>query len=255
MTSFLPGGGIEVMLIIVHGRRLRRWMLLPWSVSGPLSVVMPPSASQSDSAIKVKPLVWFVWLVILGALAYFIFKNVPRYFVFTAASYGNYFWAKATWLFPHVVCGVLAAVLGPLQFLPRMRRDYLPFHRVAGRVYVVAVLIGAIASVGMAAKVGSDDAAYAFGLIGLALAWVTTTVMAFVAIRRKNLPQHKQWMVRSYVVTFAFVTFRLVENMMKAGHIFPDHERGALLAWGCWAIPLLVTEVVLQAGAVFKTRV
>lgn len=87
-----------------------------------------------------------------------------------------------------MVCGVLAAVIGPLQFWPKMRRDYLPFHPIAGRIYVVAVLVGAIASVGMAAKVGSDDAAYAFGLIGLSLAWVTTTVMAFVAIRRKNLP-------------------------------------------------------------------
>ena len=215
---------------------------------------MPPPAVQSDSVIKARPLVWFAWLVILSSLGYFVLKNVPRYFVLTPASYGDYFWTKVSWLFPHVVCGVLAAILGPLQFWPKMRRDYLPFHRVAGRIYVVAVLVGAIASVGMAATVGPDDAAYAFGLIGLALAWVTTTGMAFIAIRRKNLAQHKQWMVRSYVVTFAFVTFRLVSDLMKAGHMLSSHERSALMAWASWAIPLLVTEVVLQAGAVFKTK-
>ena len=54
--------------------------------------------------------------------------------------------------------------------------------------------------------------------------------MAFVAIRRKNLVQHKQWMVRSYVVTFAFVSFRLASDLLEAGHILPDHERSAVLA-------------------------
>jgi uncharacterized membrane protein len=199
-------------------------------------------------------LAWLVWFVILSALAYFVIRNVPRYFVFTPKSYGEYFWSKASWLFPHVVCGVLAAVLGPLQFWPRLRRDYLPFHRVAGRVYVVAVLVGAVASVGMASKIGADDAAYAWGLIGLAGAWVVTTGLAFVAIRRKHIVLHKQWMIRSYVVTFAFVSFRLTEDLMRAGNILTNHERGAVLAWGCWAVPLLVTEVILQAGAIFKAR-
>ena len=31
--------------------------------------------------------------------------------------------------------------------------------------------------------------------------------MALIAIRRRNFIQHKEWMIRSYVVTFAFVTF------------------------------------------------
>ena len=78
--------------------------------------------------------------------------------------------------------------------------------------------------------------------------------MAFVAIRRKNLVQHKQWMVRSYVVTFAFVSFRLASDLLEAGHILPDHERSAVLAWGCWALPLLVTEMALQSSAIFKSR-
>jgi hypothetical protein len=77
---------------------------------------MIPRATPSVSmaATRAKPLVWLGWMVILAALAYFVTKNVPRYFVFTPESYGAYFWAKASWLFPHVVGGVLAAVIGPL---------------------------------------------------------------------------------------------------------------------------------------------
>jgi uncharacterized membrane protein len=199
-------------------------------------------------------LAWLGWLVALSLLAYFIKKNVPRYFVFTPESYGAYFWPRVSWLFPHVAGGLLAVLIGPLQFWPRIRRDYLQFHRIAGRVYVVTVLVGATAGLVMASK-AEGGAAYALGLGGLAVAWLTTTAMAFVAIRRKNLVQHKQWMVRSYVVTFAFVTFRLADDAMAAGHILPDEERAKMLAWACWAVPLLIAEVALQAGSVFKTRV
>jgi uncharacterized membrane protein len=217
-------------------------------------MTLPPTPAARATPEKSSPLVWFGWLAVLALLAYFVIKNAPKYFVFTSQSYGAYYWAKASWLFPHVVSGVLAAVLGPLQFWPRIRRDYLPYHRIAGRVYGVTVLIGAIAALGMAAKVGADDAAYALGLMGLALAWLTTTGLAIAAVRRKNLLQHRQWMVRSYVVTFAFVTFRLADDLMNAGHIMTDHERSAMLAWACWAVPLLCTEVALQAGSIFKPR-
>ena len=217
---------------------------------------MSSTASQmaTGSVAKSRLWIWLGWALVLSCLAYFVVKKVPRYFVLTEHSYGSYFWAKASWLLPHVVCGLLAAVIGPLQFWPRIRRDYLSFHRFAGRVYVVAVLVGAAASLGLSTKVGADDAAYAWGLIGLAAAWIATTGMAFVAIRKKNLIQHQQWMVRSYVVTFAFVSFRLADDLMRAGNIFPEAQRGAILAWGCWAVPLLFAEMALQAGAIFKQR-
>jgi hypothetical protein len=196
---------------------------------------------------------WLGWLCVLSSLAYFVVKNVPRYFVFTPESYGSYFWPKVSWLFPHVAGGLIAVILGPLQFWPKIRRDYLPFHRIAGRVYVVAVLIGAIASWGMAAT-ASGGAAYALGLAGLGVAWVITTGMAFIAIRRKNLLQHKQWMVRSYVVTFAFVSFRLMSDLLSPLQLMDGTALDTTLAWACWAIPLLVTEVAIQSAAVFKGK-
>ena len=209
--------------------------------------------SAVDSGKRTNVVAWIGWSVVLVLLAYFVQKNVPRYFVFTPQSYGSYFWARVTWLFPHVACGLLAVVIGPLQFWPRIRRDHLRVHRIAGRIYVVAVVAGSIASWGMAARI-TGAPAYSIGLACLGLAWITTTLMAFVAIRRKNLLQHRQWMVRSYVVTFAFVTFRLADDVLGSWKILDGDERSKLLAWGCWAIPLLVTEVILQAAAVFKGR-
>ena len=76
--------------------------------------------------------------------------------------------------------------------------------------------------------------------------------MALAAILKRKFEQHKQWMIRSYVVTFAFVSFRVVDDILHHygyGDI-PDHD--AMLAWGCWAIPLLFTEAILQGRQIFR---
>ena len=106
----------------------------------------------------------------------------------------------------------------------------------------------------MSTRIGADERAYGMGLAGLAVAWLATTGMAFVAIRRKNITQHKQWMTRSYVVTFAFVTFRLVDDMMRGAKLMPDEQLDAFLAWSCWAVPLLFTELIIQSREVFRKR-
>ncbi len=153
---------------------------------------------------------------------------------------------------PHLSAGALAILIGPMQFWPRMRRDYLQAHRIAGRVYVGMVLVGALAALGLASKIQGSPA-YSTGLVGLAVAWLTTTTLAFLAIRRKNLTQHRQWMARSYVVTFAFVTFRLCDDAIRAMHLLTEDERSKILAWACWAVPLLVAEVFMQGRALFAS--
>lgn len=213
----------------------------------------PATPATTAAGSRVKPLVWLGWLAVLAGVAYFLITNAAHYFVVTPESYGNS-WPQVRWLLPHIVGGVIAAVLGPLQFWPKIRRDYLRFHRLAGRLYVVAVLGGAVASLGLSFRMSVNNAAYAGGLIGLAGAWLLTTILAFVAIRRKNLAQHKQWMIRSYVVTFAFVTFRLFDELLSHRGLVPEHEFYSIMAWACWAVPLLCTEACLQSAEIFRKR-
>jgi hypothetical protein len=72
-------------------------------------------------------------------------------------------------------------------------------------------------------------------------------VWLFFAIKNKNISQHKEWMVRSYVVTNGFVTFRLIFNVLFSIEQFPfKNDLGGVSAWACWSIPLLITEWILQ---------
>jgi hypothetical protein len=92
--------------------------------------------------------------------------------------------------------------------------------------------------------------AYAMGLFFLCVAWVTNTGMAVWCIRQRQIEQHREWMIRSYVVTFAFVSFRLVNQWLHTYYNQPDNDvsddLGTAMAWACWAVPLSIAEPLLQ---------
>jgi len=193
------------------------------------------------------------WVIVLSVAAFFLATRVPRYLVLTEQSYGPYFWPRSSWVLPHVIGGLLAILIGPLQFWSRIRREYIQVHSWSGRVYLIGVVVGGIASFGLAAT-SQVTLTYAAGLAGLGLAWLTTAGMALAAVLHRNFALHRQWMIRSYVVTMAFVTFRVVEDLLEAKGIGTKVDRLTLMSWACWAVPLLFTEVAFQAKAVFSRR-
>src|SRR6202034_4924682 len=52
-------------------------------------------------------------------------------------------------LIPHALCGTIALLAGPLQFSSRFRQRHLKLHRVAGRMYFIAVIIGAFTGIAL----------------------------------------------------------------------------------------------------------
>jgi len=54
---------------------------------------------------------------------------------------------------------------------------------------------------------------------------------------------HKEWMIRSYVVTFGFVLFRFLDDMTTSYEL---DDASVTIIWACWTIPLFITEMVLQ---------
>ena len=190
------------------------------------------------------------FLLITGFIlsVYFVWDKTPRYFVFTEESYGPYFWTRANWVFVHVVFGILALLLGPFQFVPAIRNRYLNVHRWMGRTYLISTLIAGIAGLYMAST-SQINYTYQYGLISLALVWITTGAMAYISIRNLNITQHREWMIRSYVVTFGFTVFRFMDELLI--NAIPDQaDRLGLLSWICWTVPLLIAEVCIQSAKV-----
>lgn len=198
-----------------------------------------------------------VVLLIAGG---FVLKYVFHYYlnyseaVFTDPLRGaaNY-WKMRGWLMLHITSGMVALLTGPWQFSQRLRQRYLQLHRINGRVYVIAVLCGCTA--GFRLAVGTTfGKAWGVGLAFLAFAWATTTLMAYYAVRKRQIAIHKEWMVRSYVVTFAFVTFRVLNDYPPMMTWLPDADRSNVYVWACWAVPLLIVEVIIALVRMRKMK-
>jgi uncharacterized membrane protein YozB (DUF420 family) len=191
-------------------------------------------------------------LLTLGVLAafvlWFINKSVLPYTVYNADNYRD-FWPRRYGLILHIACGVACTLLGLVQLWLGATGRAIALHRVMGKLYVVAVAVGSMAGVYLALT-STGPLAYRSGLLGLSVAWALTTGMAYVAARRRNHQEHKQWMIRSYAVTFAFVTFRLGTRLFLSGWALVPHSQAgqvqALMAWACWAVPLLLIEPFLH---------
>ena len=91
----------------------------------------------------------------------------------------------------------------------------------------MAVAIGSAAAFYLAAHTNLGWG-FAAGITGLGIAWVTTTTLAIGAVRRGFIEQHREWMIRSYTVTFAFVTFRAMWAALRR----PASARAAS-SWRC----------------------
>jgi len=108
-------------------------------------------------------------------------------------------------LIPHSISGLIALLAGPVQFSARLRERYLKCHRALGYIYVISVFVGSYTGIALAA--GRP------GLPGTSMqaaAWIVCTVAAFITARNRQIVQHRQWMARSYAVTFTFVSSRVL---------------------------------------------
>jgi len=187
-------------------------------------------------------------LVIIGLIAlYYVVQRVFPYTSFNIEQYRDY-WPEKWWLVGHLIGGMTALLIGPFQFSSSFRNRYLKFHRTLGKIYIVAIIIGSLCAFYMSFTIAPKfNNAWSIALFFLALPWLVCVLMAYRMIRLKRIPQHKEWMIRSYVVTFAFVLFRYIEESTFASYLIEDAaQRAPTVIWISWAIPLLITEVVLQ---------
>jgi hypothetical protein len=194
-----------------------------------------------------------VFFVAVVALPYFtfLFSDTPGEYI-DEQLFGLYF-PKRGWLLLHILGGMLALLAGPVQLWLGLSDRRMDLHRRLGMAYIAGIALGVTGAVALAVQ---TDLGWVFGagLLSLALAWIVTTGLAFAAIRKSLIEQHREWMIRSYVVTFAFVIFRIGDVTMLSLGLGERLQNLTFMAWVSWAVPLLVTEAFLQGRKILAVR-
>lgn len=188
------------------------------------------------------------WLVTLAAAfsgaVFFILVAAMPYLLGDADKLREYA-GRQDWLIVHISAGMVALLLGPFQLWLGASQPTNRWHRNLGMLYLAAIGVSSVAAYYLAFNT-QVSFTFGFGLVGLATAWLVTCTMAMMAVKQRSFLQHQEWMIRSYVVTFAFVTFRAMTIIMEKLEISSVIERVNVASWASWALPLLICEVVLQ---------
>jgi hypothetical protein len=187
-----------------------------------------------------------VFGVIAALMAYVIAHNEsflidPRHPVWQ--HYATFQW----WLLPHGLAGACALVLAPLQFSDRLRQRYARVHRMIGRIYVAGAFV--IAPLGayiqwLEEPLGASRSFTTAAIVDATILLVTTAIGLAFALKRM-IPQHRQWMTRSYAVALTFFVIRFILGVTGLDRP-PDPAIAEIVVWACVALAVLVGDLANQ---------
>jgi uncharacterized membrane protein len=164
------------------------------------SALRAPTSSRS----RFKMILW----ISLGLTVLFVFITSELLLITDYPMYHAYrlqLIADRGFLIPHTIAGILALFIGPINFSSRIRERHTRLHRVLGCIYTISVFVGSYTGIALAA--GRP------GLPGTSMqaaAWMVCTTAAVLAARTRQFTIHRQWMARSYAVTFTFISSRIL---------------------------------------------
>ena|SRR5438874_7879275 len=203
-------------------------------------VALPPSRKLRDWSLAVA-------LAVLAVLiAWFLRRAVVQFLSYDPLRYGEHLWQRRLIFLPHFTGAALALFLGLTQFWLGLTGRHGAVHRWLGRLYLLTVAVGCVGGCVLAAMSMSRALAWASGFFFMGCAWATTTGLAFFAIRQGAIREHREWMLRSYVIALSFVSFRLFGKLLDLWKLGSPEQRAPALAWISWVVPLFLLESLLQ---------
>lgn len=152
----------------------------------------------------------------------------------------------------HIFGALTFAVLGALQFAPRFRARHRRWHRVAGRVLVVAGLAAAASGLWMTAfrpLPPTDDPALNVFRLVFGSAMIAALVLGLRAALRRDFRAHRAWMLRGYAIgmgagTQVLTNVPLLLAVDAADPRYPAYRAVAMTAG--WVVNLAVAEYLIR---------
>lgn len=152
----------------------------------------------------------------------------------------------------HAAGGTAMLFIGATALYIGLSRNAFRFHKLAGYLYLAGGALGAGSGLALSVLNPHPLPGVAIATGVLATVWLTTAAMALRAALNKRFDSHRQWMIRSYVLTWTFVFCRIVMNS-PFGKTF-DPSMIVATIWATWITPLIFCEIALQWNAGGRRR-
>lgn len=156
------------------------------------------------------------------------------------------------WLaYLHIAPGVVYLLGAPLQLSRRFRTRHYDVHRRLGRVLLVCALVSGLFALLFGVPYAWGGAPEAIATVVFGCWFLACLVLAFRAIRRDDVRQHRRWMIRAFAVAVGIGTIRIwvgifesVEQAVSGGTApgEPDSTMFGIAFWLAFTMHVAVGE-------------
>lgn len=145
----------------------------------------------------------------------------------------------------HIVPGLVFIVLGPLQFVKKLRNRRPGVHRRIGRVVLACGMVTGVTALAMTTQMAIGGATERAATTLFGVLFLIALIRAFVCIRRRQVALHREWMIRAFSLGLAVATVRPIVGAFFATrsvtHLTPAEFFG-IAFWLGFTIHLIAAE-------------
>ena len=116
----------------------------------------------------------------------------------------------------HVGPGALFLLLAPLQFVRGFRTRHIAVHRWSGRVLVLTGVITVMAGLYFGVWIPAAGIEESIVIAAVSALFLLSLTKAVLAIRRRDVERHREWMIRAFAVGLGISTVRIVAAIADA---------------------------------------
>jgi len=190
------------------------------------------------------------FLMLRTIVGYTVFRDNVQFLVLKQAYIHNPVWKAAFYI--HVFSAVVALLAGFTQFSTQLLREHPKLHRVIGKIYVANILVinfpvglimGIYANGGLPGKT-------AFLLLDVL--WFYFSLKAYTSARNRRFVDHKNYMIRSYALTFSAFTLRMWKSILSNTIDIDLAELYVIDAWLGFLPNLVIAEIIIRWNKLFQ---
>ena len=115
--------------------------------------------------------------------------------------------ASLTWV--HILTGVVLLSLAPLQFSTRLRLRHVRLHRWSGRLVLLAGVPAALSGLVLHVRSPYGGIASLSAAAAVTVLFLAAALLAYLAIRRRDIVAHREWVTRLFAVALGVGGVRL----------------------------------------------
>jgi Predicted membrane protein (DUF2306) len=151
-------------------------------------------------------------------------------------------------LFLHSLGGMTFGLLGPIQFSGALKKRFGKFHRISGRIFVVAGMMLGFSALRLLIEFPNGSTwvlITARAVAGLGL--MAALMVALIAIINRDIVKHRNWMIRAYAIGMGSATIAFIQLpiFLIRGNALEGYFADSLFVLS-WVINLTIAELVIR---------